>query len=866
MPHACAHTENLDALCRVATRIAGAALGARSLAELGASVHEQIKSLMPAAQAYLAIWEEDEQGGYIHFPYWVDSCDPMPPLKVSGSGITEYVIRTGEALFADSSQLERMELAGHFSVLGSRPRQWYGVPLKRSAHEVIGVFAVQSYEGDPPLEPRHGSILYELSPAIAAAVRVYLAEQAGRGRDALLNAAADIAQLLLTDLGWKRHIDETLGLIGRASESSRAYLFSVERTSEGKHLATQLAEWAREGIEPQIDNPQLQAVEMEATGFERWVLAFQKGESISGPVLGLPPAERDFLGLQKIRSIHEEPIHVEGRFWGFIGLDDCVRARVWSRAEREALRICSKIIGQAIHRELAHQQFELHHTALSVAANGIVITDVNGRIIWVNDAFLRMTGYERSEILCHTLDLLTSGKHDQAFYRNMWETILRGEVWQGEIVNRRKNGSLYTEDMTITPVLGADGKPTHFVAIKQDITERVELQHQLLLAQKLESVGRLAGGIAHDFNNILQAITGFSAILLSEIHESDPRRNDVLEIERAAQRAAGLTRQLLSFSRRQKMDLTSLQVNDIIHGAEKMLRRLLPENIAIELCLAAELPPVRGDAGQLEQALVNLAINARDAMPEGGRLRISTSMKDLPADRIPAVEGARPGRHVLIEVSDTGHGIPPEIMDRIFEPFFSTKDPAHGTGLGLPAVYGIVRQHNGFIEVNSRPGAGARFSLFLPAAGDAQRPKTSAAPADAASSSSDNLRGKGEHILVVEDEEGVRELTLRVLANHNYRVTAARDVAEAQKCLAAPHAHVDLLFSDVVLPDGNGLDLGEQARRQHPHLKVVLTSGYTRERDRWHERIARLDGFLAKPYPTPALLRLLRRALDVSAP
>ncbi|HMP75579.1 MAG TPA: PAS domain S-box protein [Kiritimatiellia bacterium] len=678
-------------------------------------------------------------------------------------------------------------------------------------------------------------------------------------RDAMLTAAATAAQRFLQDEHWTRHIALFLESLGRAADASRSYIFEVERNPDGRWIASQRHEWVAAGIERQIDNPDMQKGDIVEMGFGRWISELQRGESISGTVDSLPAEEQPFMRAQDIQSIHVAPVMVGGRWWGFIGFDDCREPRDWSLSEREALRLAAQILGQAILHEHAQEQFRVQRTALGAAANGIVITDTQGRIQWVNTAFCHLTGYTADEALGKTPALLNSGQHELAFYKRMWETVHAGLVWRGEIVNRRKDGTLYTEEMTITPVRDAAGKLTHFIAIKQDITEQKNLRQQLLQAQKMESIGRLAGGIAHDFNNLLQAITGFSAILLSEIPEGDPRRADVQEIERAAHRAAALTRQLLTFGRKQRMDIAPLNLAEVVRGAEKMLRRLLPEHIRMTVELAPDLPLLLADAGQIEQILVNLSINARDAMPDGGHLRISTRAISLAGEQVPVTVGARAGNFACIEVEDEGCGMAPAVLEQVFEPFFSTKGPGKGTGLGLPVVYGIARQHNGFVDVRSTEGEGSMFRVFLPFPSEpapaAPRPQPSMAQGQ-------QLGGQGEHILVVEDEAGVRELTTRLLTGRNYRVTAVESIAQARALLAEPRIPYVLLFSDVVLADGNGLDLAEEAKQRHPALKVVLTSGYTNERERWAARISHLNGFLPKPYPPPALLRLLREVLD----
>lgn len=847
---------------RCAVRIADAAIRVQSLEELGAKIHRIIFSEIPARNAYLALL--DSENGLIHFPYWADAHDPAPLMQIPGFGITEYILHKGEPLFADSQTLDTLAKEGAFQILGSRPREWFGVPLKRRG-ESIGVFTIQAYEGDPPLETQHARLLANIAGVITTAVLALRNAQTHDRRDAMLNAAADAAEIFLRDFVWSRHMDTVLALIGRAANASRAYLFSVDPSDHGPITVSQKFEWVADGIEPQLNNPELQHFDLAGGGMTRWIEKLQRGESISGPLHLFPSEERPPLEAQGILSLHIAPIHVEGHWWGFLGYDDCRCTRVWSNAEREALRLTAQVLGQAIHRERVDAQAHLKGTALRAAANGIVITDTQGRILWVNDAFCRMTGYSPEEVLSRTPAILNSGQHDSSFYRTMWETIRTGNVWQGEIVNRRKDGGLYTEEMTITPLRDPAGKLTHFIAIKQDVTERNNLRRQLLHAQKMESIGRLAGGIAHDFNNLLQAITGFSAILLSEIAETDPRRLDVMEIDRAAHRAAGLTRQLLTFSRRQKMELVSIQLNDIVRGAERMLRRLLPENIAIELHLDDTLPPLRADAGQIEQILVNLVINSRDAMPDGGRLRIASSRIHYAPNAIPPVDGARAGHFAVLSVEDSGRGMSADIIERIFEPFFTTKESGQGTGLGLPVVYGIVRQHDGFILVSSELGIGTTIRIHLPIDETARQTVVAPPIASREGANKNRLFGAGERILVVEDEASVRELTQRVLTNNGYRVTIASTIKEAKALLRAPATPFELLFSDVVLPDGNGLDLAEQARRDHPGLKVILTSGYTQERERWSERIAALDGFLPKPYPPPVLLRALRAALSPTA-
>ena len=433
-------------------------------------------------------------------------------------------------------------------------------------------------------------------------------------------------------------------------------------------------------------------------------------------------------------------------------------------------------------------------------------------------------------------------------------------MWRGELVNRRKDGTLYLEEMTVTPVLGADGLPTHFVSIKQDITERRDLQQQLFQSQKMEVIGRLAGGIAHDFNNLLQAITGFSHLLLESLDDHSPYRGDVIEIDRAARRASDLTRQLLAFSRRQMIKPKSLDINTLVEGTEKMLRRLIGEDIHLELDLESGLDPVRADAGQIEQVLVNLTVNARDAMAGGGRLTINTSSIVLLKEDTLFTADSRHGRFVVLSITDTGPGMPPEVREHIFEPFFTTKGPGRGTGLGLSVVYGIIQQHEGMIRVYSEVGLGTTFRIYLPVS--AEKTGVEEEKSVVEEESSDMPRGRGERILLVEDEAGVRDFATAALRQYGYEPIVADSALAAEQLFIAHDGHFNLLFTDVVLADQTGLDLAAELRKRNTSLRLLFTSGYMDEKSRWPIIRDRGYPFLQKPYPLERLLVTIRQVLD----
>ncbi|MGD0251550.1 MAG: PAS domain S-box protein [Verrucomicrobiota bacterium] len=362
-------------------------------------------------------------------------------------------------------------------------------------------------------------------------------------------------------------------------------------------------------------------------------------------------------------------------------------------------------------------------TAVQQAAEAIVITDPKATILYVNPAFERITGYTSPEVVGQNPRILKSGKHDAAFYRQMWDTLSRGKVWSGRIINKKKNGALYEEETSISSVFDSNGKIANYVAVKRDVTQEVALETQLRQAQKMEIIGQLAGGVAHDFNNILTVIQGNASLLQNAGLKPAEEAECTQQIIHAAERAASLTRQLLMFSRKQVMQPANLSLNEAVAQMTKMLRRILGEHIALQSNYAANLPFIHGDIGMIEQILMNLVVNARDAMPAGGSLTITTGVKMFDKEQAEQSPGASPGLHVWLAVSDTGSGIAPENLPRIFEPFFTTKEVGKGTGLGLATVYGIVQQHHGWITLTSEVNKGTTFHIFFPAAVNAEPEK-----------------------------------------------------------------------------------------------------------------------------------------------
>ncbi|MEN6401084.1 MAG: PAS domain S-box protein, partial [Armatimonadia bacterium] len=609
----------------------------------------------------------------------------------------------------------------------------------------------------------------------------------------------------------------------------------------------------------------------------------------------------------------------------------------------------------------------------------IVITNRGGEILWVNPSFTRVTGYSSEDVMGQTPRLLKSGAQDSAFYTSLWETILKGEVWRGEFVNRRKDGTLYNEQKTITPVRDESGEIAHFIAVAQDITgrkraeealrasearlrsyfespqvgiaivapdkkylevndrfcdmvgysreelaqmtwedltpsedlvaelpdyqrvmegeentyaiekryirrdrscidvsvsacavrredgslsyfvalvqditERKRLESEFLRTQKLESVSRMAGGLGHDFNNLLTIISGYSELLVHRAGTDPEMRAALQEVLRAAGTAGALTRRLLAFGRKQVMQPRLLDINQVVEDIRAMLKGMLGEDVQLVTLLGSDLGLVKADPDQLQQVIINLAANARDAMPYGGKLLIETVTAAIEPSGTAGHAGVAPGEYVVLTVSDTGYGMDRETLRHLFEPFFTTKNASGAAGMGLPVVHGIVEQSGGHISVTSEPGLGTSFRVYLPRWEGALQPEA-AAPSQTASGC--------ETLLIAEDNEPVRHLTALMLHEHGYQVIEAGDGQEAMLTLSDPARKVDLLVVDVVMPGMSSVDLIEQAQAARPGVRVLVMSGYSGDAAVYQKITSLGVPYLEKPFDADTLYAKVREAL-----
>ena len=530
------------------------------------------------------------------------------------------------------------------------------------------------------------------------------------------------------------------------------------------------------------------------------------------------------------------------------------------RDEQGDVRGIVTVIEDVTARKRREEELTRLSLAVDQAAGPIVITDPQGIIVYVNRAFEQVTGYSRAEAVGQNPRMLKSGKHDEDFYKSLWAKLERGETWTGVFVNRRKDGSLYDEESSIFPVHDAGGRVINYVAIKRDATHEHLLEAQLRQAQKIEAVGQLAGGIAHDFNNLLTIVSGYCQLLAERMEVESPLQGYVEEIKKAGDRAVSLTRQLLAFSRRQVLQPQPLDLNAVVSNMEKMLRRLIGEDIELKIMLLPDLSRVKADPGQIEQVILNLAINSRDAMPEGGELTVETANLELDASYTQRHAEIIPGRYVMLAVSDTGLGMDAATQARIFEPFFTTKEKGKGTGLGLATVYGIVKQSGGYIYVYSEPGKGATFKVYLPVLAPTERESVEARRA--LTRATEGV----ETILLVEDEVGVRSLAANILRKHGYKVLEAYEPEEATTLAAQYEGPIHLLVTDVVMPRMSGRRLAEHLAFSRSEMKVLYMSGYTDNAVVQHGVLQEGIQFLQKPFTTEALARKVREVLDASPP
>jgi two-component system, cell cycle sensor histidine kinase and response regulator CckA len=504
-------------------------------------------------------------------------------------------------------------------------------------------------------------------------------------------------------------------------------------------------------------------------------------------------------------------------------------------------------------RQLAERE-ELFRLISENAADMIALVDVSGHRIYNSPSYMTILGYTSAELAdTSSFEQIHPDDHKKVMDAAL-ETRRTGHGRTIEYRIRHKDGRWLTLESTASAVKNAAGNVEKLVIVNRDITERKLLEQQLSLSQKLDAVGRLSGGIAHDFNNLLGVIIGYGEALQQQIPEGDPMREAVDEIQNAGQRAAALTQQLLAFSRKQVLEPKVLDLNGVLSDVDKLLRRLIGEDIDLQISLSRYLGRVKADRSQLEQVIVNLAVNARDAMHQGGKLRIETKNAELTEADRERYRYVVPGEYILLTVSDTGCGMDTELQSHIFEPFFTTKEKGKGTGLGLSTVYGVIKQSGGYVWVNSEVGKGTEFKIYLPRAEEVpEEDQQTTEPVNRAHGSAT--------ILVVEDEESLRKLTRTTLKSQGYAVIEACDAAAALALAAKSEGKIDLLLTDVVMPGMSGRTLAEKLGALRPDMKILYMSGYPDGAIVTHGVLNPGMFILRKPFTRDELLRRVEESL-----
>ncbi len=509
--------------------------------------------------------------------------------------------------------------------------------------------------------------------------------------------------------------------------------------------------------------------------------------------------------------------------------------------------------------EKKHTQAKMNRLMLAIeqASESIVITNTEALIEYVNPAFEKMTGYSFEEVQGQNPCILQSGYQDKEFYTKMWQTLSAGKVWRGHLINKRKDGTFFEEDATISPVCNHKGRIINYVAVKRDVTKEVTLTKQLNQAIKMEAIGTLAGGIAHDFNNIVSAILGYAEMVEMQVSHNDPVRQDIKQIIVAGNRAADLVKQILAFSRQEEKELKPVKIQYIVREVLKLIRATLPSTIKLHTHIDNNCGYVLADSIRIHQVLMNLCTNAKQAMEnKQGELHLSLSEKDINSleisNHFPSIQS---GRFLDLIVSDTGNGIEPNIIEKIFDPFFTTKKKAQGTGLGLSVVHGIVKNHGGEITVTSKIGQGTTFHVYLPVINMEQKK-------ECPSVKQVSLPQGDEHILLVDDEPLLVDLMKRILEGRGYIVDSYTD---SRKALAWFNAHmhdIDLVITDMTMPNLTGVDLAKKILKKDPQMPIILCTGYSDIINEKQAKILGIKKYLAKPIDNIFFAETVRKILD----
>jgi PAS domain S-box-containing protein len=788
-------------------RISEAAHAASSLDDLFSDIHAIVGELMPARNFYIALY--DTATDTLSFPYFVDEYDPQPAPKKPGKGLTEYVLRTGRSLLVTPDVQGELERLGEVELIGAPSIDWVGVPLV-SDGSPFGVLVLQTYTEGERYGEAEKAVLEFVSTQIAMVIKRKRADAALRESERLLQQSQRVAMLGSYALDVRSGVWTSSTVLDEIFGIDEAYRRDIDGWSAILHpdaRSDMLGYFAQEVLGKKRRFDREYRIVRRRDGRERWVHGLGDLECDSaGQVVRMVGTIQD---ISERKRTEAALLDSEEKFRSFV---ETTADWVWSVGSDSV------------------------HTYSNPAVTGIL-------------------GYRPDELIGRSAFEFMHPDDRAAVGPQFAQLVAERRGWQNLMVRWRcKDGSYRLLESSSVPVFHADGSFLGYRGVDRDVTARRRLEEQLQHAQKMETVGRLAGGVAHDFNNILTAILSHVALLKEELPLSVAPQQDLDEIQRAAERAVGLTSQLLAFARRQIIEPRVLDVNALVLNLDRMVRRLIGEDIELVTALAPLPLTVRADPSQMEQLLVNLAVNSRDAMPDGGKLTIETSLVNVEAKRATGTPGMVSGDCVRLVVKDTGWGMSSDTKEHAFEPFYTTKGMGKGTGLGLATCYAIVKQSGGYISIQSEPQAGATFEVLLPLVREAEEPARAAEAIE-------SPRGT-ETILLAEDEPMLRRIGVKVLERQGYRVLEAANGVEALRVAAGHAGRIDLLLTDVIMPQMGGRELADRLRVGRPGIKVLFTSGYTDDSVVLHGVTDHSVPFLQKPFVPSTLAHKVRAVLD----
>ena len=644
------------------------------------------------------------------------------------------------------------------------------------------------------------------------------AEEALHYRLSIEKLVTDISTgfINLSRIDLEKKILEALRSAGEFAKADRCYIYLYNHK---KLIIEKIYEWCKEGVESQ----KKQITGLSIKPFP-WLLEQVNNEYIYIPEIASLPAkaslEKEAWTALGIKSLLSFPMRSKDKFIGVFGFETIKTLKKWKKEDITLIKIIGELLVNVIEKKEAEEKNIRLATAVEQSAESVIITNWEGKIQYVNPAFEEITGYTFQEVRGQNPSILKSGKHDNNFHKNLWNTIKEGKIWKGHFINKKKDGTLYETESSVYPIKDSTGKITSYVSVKRDVTDKIKMEKQLRHAQKMEAIGTLAGGIAHDFNNILSGILGYTELAMYDLPEKSMAKLNLKEAVKAGYRAKELVKQILTFSRRTEEEKKAVQIGLIIKEALHLLKASLPSTIKIQQNIKAKSSIVMADPTQIHQIIMNLCTNAFHAMKgTGGVLKVILCNVEIDKSAENISPSIKVGSYVKLRVEDNGCGIKQEIIDRIFEPYFTTKKEGEGTGMGLAVVHGIIKSYGGEIIAFSRPGEGTAFDIYLPRVEDNS--------IDSEKTAKSSLPYGKEKILFIDDEIAIVDTSKNILKKLGYSVTGVTNSPEALDIFLQNPDKYDMVITDQTMPGITGSQLARKVMSIRPDIPIILCTGYS---------------------------------------